>query len=127
MNHLTVDTFNSPWNQELEEGYPGREVEVTISVTLSKTLKINVNDYKTIIGKDEGGSYIEFDFSNCNLKKAVKDQLIVPQELAVFVEKIFSKDSTLKNIEMPKYLKNAVEDCRDWHTDEMEVIFEGVV
>lgn len=58
-----------------------KEVEVTVSVTLSKTVKIKVNDY--IIkeeGLDEDGQfYQELDFSECDLNRAVQEQVLLPQ------------------------------------------------
>ena len=48
---IGTDTPDAPWNQ-VEN--PEREVEVTISITLSKTVKIKVRDYKILdSGKDE--------------------------------------------------------------------------
>ena len=75
----------APYNEEI---IPDKEVEVTISVTLSKTVKITVNDY-TI---DEEGYC---DFSECDLHKAVKKQIKLPQQL-----------------------------CEDWEVDEFEIIKE---
>lgn len=40
---IGADTPDAPWNQ-VEN--PEREVEVTISITLSKTVKIKVKDYR---------------------------------------------------------------------------------
>ena len=40
---IGADTPDAPWNQ-VEN--PEKEVEVTISITLSKTVKIKVRDYK---------------------------------------------------------------------------------
>ena len=75
----------APYNEQI---IPDKEIEVTISVTLSKTVKITVNDY--II--DEEGYY---DFSECDLHKAVKEQIKLPQQL-----------------------------CEDWEVDEFEIIKE---
>ena len=75
----------APWN---EVELPPKDVEVTVSVTLSKTVKITVNDY-TI---DEEGYC---DFSECDLHKAVKEQIKLPQQL-----------------------------CEDWEIDEFEIIKE---
>ena len=58
----------APWN---EVELPPKEVEVTVSVTISKTMKVPVMDY--II--DEEG---EADFSNCDLKKAVEENIKLP-------------------------------------------------
>ena len=58
----------APWN---EVELPPKEVEVTVSITISKTMKVPVEDY--II--DEEG---EADFSNCDLKKAVEENIKLP-------------------------------------------------
>ena len=62
------DWDRAPWN---EVELPPKEVEVTVSVTISKTTKVPVMDY--II--DEEG---EADFSNCDLKKAVEENIKLP-------------------------------------------------
>lgn len=111
----------APWN---EVEYPEKEIEVTVSVTLSKTVKVLVNDYNVEEDADEDGRYLSYDFSECDLNKAVEEQVILPQNLAEFTERIFNKDLNLKAAGMPKYLKDAVEDCKDWCVDEMEVILE---
>lgn len=111
------DTSDAPWNQV---DYPEKEIEVTVSVTLSKTVKILVDDYS--VEDDEG--YTSYDYSKCDLKKAVEDQITLPQNLAEFTERIFNQDLNLKETGMPKYLKDAIADCKDWCVDEMEVISE---
>ena len=58
----------APWN---EVELPPKDVEVTISAIVSKTMKVPVRDY--II--DEEG---EADFSNCDLKKAVEENIKLP-------------------------------------------------
>ena len=58
----------APWN---EVELPPKEIEVTISAIVSKTMKVPVGDY--II--DEEG---EADFSNCDLKKAVEENIKLP-------------------------------------------------
>lgn len=62
------DWDRAPWN-EIE--LPPKEVEVTVSVTISKTMKVPVRDY-TI---DEEGN---IDFSDCDLKKAVEENIKLP-------------------------------------------------
>ena len=59
------------------------EVEVTVSITLSKTVKIYVDDYiQEAPEVDEDGHYYkgDIDFSECNLSKAVKEQITLPNE-----------------------------------------------
>ena len=58
----------APWN---EVELPPKEIEVTISAIVSKTMKVPVRDY--II--DEEGN---IDFSDCDLKKAVEENIRLP-------------------------------------------------
>ena len=98
---------NAPWNQV---DNPEREIEVTVSVTLSKTVKIKVSDYEIIdSGKDEDGEYFEdIDCSNCDLKGAVEEQIVLPQSAHIYV----------KN--NPKIH----EDLSNWCVDDLEVILD---
>ena len=98
---------NAPWNQV---DNPEREIDVTVSVTLSKTVKIKVSDYEIIdSGKDEDGNYFEdIDYSNCNLKDAVKEQVILPQSAHTYV----------------KGNPKVHEDLSNWCVDDLEVNLE---
>ena len=58
----------APYN-EVEQ--PSKDIEVTISAIVSKTIKVPVRDY-TI---DEEGN---IDFSECDLKKAVEENIRLP-------------------------------------------------
>lgn len=118
---MGADTPDAPWNQK---ELPEKEIEVTVSVTLSKTVKIMVNDYEVEEDEDEDGKYVSYDFSNCDLHGAVEDQITLPQNLAEYTEKMFNHDLNLKAAGMPKYLKDAIADCKGWTVDEFEVIEE---
>lgn len=87
-----------------------KEVEVTISVTLSKTVKIKVSDYEIIdSGKDEDGEHFEdIDYSNCDLKKAVKEQIILPHEAYAHM--------------LPK--TKLCEDLKGWNVDDYEIVLD---
>ena len=91
-----------------------KEVEVTISITLSKTVKIKVSDYEIIdSGKDEDGEYFEdVNYSDCDLKGAVEEQITLPQNAWDYIA--------------PKSKKEvqAIFDLKGWNVDEMEVIPE---
>lgn len=89
-----TDTPDAPWNQV---DPPEKEIEVTVSVTLSKTIKVKVSDYEIVdSGKDEDGEYFEeVDYSNCDLKSVVENQYILPQDK-----------------------------CSDWDVDDFEVVLE---
>ncbi len=107
-----------------DEYVPRREIEVTISVTLSKTVKIKVDDYTVGEEADENGKYLNYDFSKCDLAQAIEDQVVLPQNLAEFTERIFNYDLNLKAAGMPKYLKDAIADCKSWSLDDYEFIVE---
>ena len=108
---MGADTKDAPWNQA---DNPQREIEVTVSVTLSKTVKIKVSDYTiTDSGKDEDGEYFEdIDYSDCDLKGAVEGQITLPQNAWGYIA--------------PKSKKEvqAIFDLKGWNVDEMEVIPE---
>ena len=101
------DTKDAPWNQV---DNPEREIDVTVSVTLSKTVKIKVSDYEiTDSGKDEDGEYFEdIDYSNCDLKSAVEEQIVLPQSAHIYVKS------------NPK----VHEDLSNWCVDDFEVILD---
>ena len=98
---------NAPWNQVAS---PEKEIEVTVSITLSKTVRISVSDYEiTDSGKDEDGEYFEdIDYSNCDLKGAVEEQVILPQSAHMYV----------------KGNSKVQEDLSNWCVDDLEVNLE---
>ena len=106
---MGADTKDAPWNQV---DNPEREIEVTVSVTLSKTVKIMVSDYEiTDSGKDEDGEYFEdIDYSNCDLKGAVEEQITLPQDAYKYVKGEFNNDQR--------------NDLEGWDVDDFEVIEE---
>ena len=104
---MGADTKDAPWNQV---DNPEREIEATVSVTLSKTVKIKVSDYEiTDSGKDEDGEYFEdIDYSNCDLKGAVEKQIVLLQTAHMYVKS------------NPK----VHEDLSNWCVDDFEVNLE---
>lgn len=104
---MGADTKDAPWNQA---DNPEREIEVTVSVTISKTVKIKVSDYEiTDSGKDEDGEYFEdIDYSNCDLKGAVEEQIVLPQSAHMYV----------------KGNSKVQEDLSNWYVDDLEVNLE---
>lgn len=104
---LGADNPDAPWNQKEN---PKREIEVTVSVTLSKTIKVKVSDYDIInSGKDEDGEYFEdIDYSNCDLKGAVEEQIVLPQTAHMYVKS------------NPKVHEN----LSNWCVDDLEVNLE---
>lgn len=70
-----IDSFGN--SGYVEEDLPMRKVDVCVSVTLSKTMSIWVNDYKRYIDED---GVEDNDYSSCNLKEAIKTQTVLPQD-----------------------------------------------
>lgn len=112
------DSKEAPWN---EEDLRFKEVEVTVSLTLSKTVKVKVKDY-TIVdsGRDEDGEFFEdIDYSECDLKKAVKTQIDLPQDagkalMLVYFNPGVSNDTIL----------NCANNLSGWNVDDFEVVLE---
>lgn len=111
---MGVDTKDAPWNQK---ELPEKEIEVTVSITLSKTVKIKVSDYTIYSNEDENGKCFEdIDYSDCNLKEAVEKQVYLPQEAGQLIS-AFAINPDSKHTAI-------VEDLSNWNVDEMEVILE---
>ncbi len=73
---------NAPWNQE--DPKP-QKIEVTVSITLSKTVEVEVTDYTAEEDYDEDGYHgINYDYSECNLEQAVRDQVTLPNSVGEF-------------------------------------------
>lgn len=106
------DNSEAPWNNtEPKE----EEVEVTVSLTISKTIKIKSNNYTEHFDVDEEGhhySYIEWN----NLKRDIEDKVTLPHELAG----VIGEDDTIVN----SNLRKSIEDCKDWVVDDFEVVLE---
>lgn len=92
-----ADVSWAPWNEpEIEY----KEVEVTISLTISKTTKITVPDIEKL--------------DDSILKEAVKEQIVLPHEIEVI--KAISNESALD--------KRVIEDLSNWVVDDFEVVEE---
>lgn len=106
------DTPNAPYNQA---DLPEKEIEVLVSVTLSKTVKVRVSDYKIAdCGKDEECDYFEsVDYSECDLQGAVKDQIVLPQEAHIYIKSNTKEGS------------KAHSDLIGWNVDDMECIIDN--
>lgn len=107
-----------------QEDLHSKEVEVTICLSLSKTVKVCVDDYVVEEDADEDGRYLSYDYSDCDLQRAVEEQVVLPQNLAEYTENMFNHDLNLRAVGMPRYLKDAIADCKDWCVDDFEVILE---
>lgn len=106
---------NAPYNQK---ELPEKEIEVTVSITLSKTVKIKVSDYTVYSNEDDyGNQFDEVDYSDCDLKGAVEKQVYLPQDAGHLMSAISINPVIAKNPAIVKDLSN-------WNIDEMEVILE---
>lgn len=102
---LYVDS-NAPYNEPI---LPDRKIKVTVSVTMSKEFMVKVDDYRiTNTIKDEDGEISDIlDFSDCNLRQAVNEQVVLPQNAFKYVVN-----------------KKAHDDLSEWTVDDMEVVME---
>lgn len=80
-----ADNDSAPWNEP--EDLPEKEIEVTVSITMSKTFTIKVNDYTIEKYVDEDGCSDYYDYSECNLERAVREQVYLPDEAYRFYDK----------------------------------------
>ena len=79
---MGADTPDAPWNQVEPES---RKIEVTVSITLSKTVEVEVTDYTAEEDYDEDGyNGINYDYSECDLEQAVRDQVTLPNSVGEF-------------------------------------------
>ena len=85
----------APWNQVDPEP---RKVEVTVSITLSKTVEVEVTDYIAEEDYDEDGYHgISYDYSECNLEQAVRNQVTLPNSTGEFSD--WTEDDFAVNLE----------------------------
>ena len=92
----------APWNDPSIEN---TEIEVTVSLTLSKTLKIRVPSINNRV----------LPITDSELKRAVKNQVWLPHELHSVVDLIL-KDSPAQ--------KSIIKDWENWVEDDFEVVME---
>lgn len=100
----------APYN---EEENPEVELNVLVSVTLSKVVTVKVKDYDIVDeGQDEDGNYYcDMDFSDTNLLAAVEEQIVLPQDSSLYVD----VGSNLK----------AANDLSGWNVDEIECVLSN--
>jgi hypothetical protein len=79
---MGADTPNAPWNRIDPEP---KKIKVTVSITLSKTVEVEVTDYTAEEDYDEDGyNGINYDYSECDLEQAVRDQVTLPNSVGEF-------------------------------------------
>lgn len=119
-----ADNDKAPWNkQEL----PERDIDITCSNTLSKSVSVHTDNYK-IDGYDEFG-YPCLDLSECNLNEVYEanNHYTAKQALdlaAEFAKRIYT---TLDNKEHSGLIAAAVDvfnACEGWNEDELEIVVD---
>lgn len=98
-----------------------REIEVLVSIQLSKTLKITTDNYTVVdSGKDEYGDYYETVEYN-DLVKDVNEQHTLPQDLALYINRLCDHSITYTSTRLKNYLGQALDDCSNWEVNDIEV------
>lgn len=112
---LGADTASALWNKKKNKPI---EIEATVSITLSKQVKIKIDDYKATEVPDEYyGIMLDYDFSDCDLESAVEEQLYLPGNNKLLMENWDSMTETSK--------QTAIKDLTDWCVDDFTVIMDS--
>ena len=119
---------DAPWNQTENEE---REFEVTISQTLSKNVTLFTSDYNLEADFDEEGSYVNYDTSDTDWKKAYsEDHATIEELLKAFKDRLILEKSILEakldqNAETEKRIRECdyyISECEGWCVDDFEVV-----
>jgi len=109
----TIEESQAPWNET------EKEIEVLVSITLSKKVKVNIPSVFENINYDEdGNSIVEDDVSDIELENAVSDEIFMPQEISQHMRDYLIRHKYKINPQCEKILK----DGSDWSIDEFTVI-----
>lgn len=103
-----MDDKNAPYN---EVEHSDEELEIFVSVVISKTIKVKVSDYTIVdAGIDENRiPYVIKDYSTCDIKEAVRNKLGV-------------KDFNLTNFELVGSNPDNIEDTKNWRLDDIDEV-----
>lgn len=74
----TYNNPDAPWNEVTKKP---QKVEVTVSITLSKTVEIKVDDYTTEEINEDGVYNTIYNFDNCDLEQVVRNQIDLPSRV----------------------------------------------
>ena len=74
----TYNNPDAPWNEVAKKP---QKVEVTVSITLSKTVEIEVDDYTTEEINEDGVYNTIYNFDNCDLEQVVRNQIDLPSKV----------------------------------------------
>lgn len=123
-----ADTPDAPWNQTENEE---REFEVTVSQTLSKNVTLFTSDYNLEADFDEEGSYVSYNTSDTDWKKAYsEDHATIEGLLKAFKDRLILEKSILEakldqNAETKKRIRECdyyISECENWCVDDYEIV-----
>jgi len=113
----------APFNQE---PVPEREFEVTVSQTLSRTVRIMTDDYIHVVTHEPHNRVHEdyADTSYTDWRKAYENADFKIQDLLKELESYAENDlaMTASNSGKNHYLRRLIAACKGWVEDEYEVI-----
>ena len=95
-DYYQIGTYNNPdapWNKVAKKP---QKIEVTVSITLSKTVEIEVDDYTTEEINEDGIYNTIYNFDNCDLEQAVRNQITLPNSIKEFND--WSEDDFVVNL-----------------------------
>lgn len=105
-----ADDSRAPWN---EKTLPAVDVDVVVTITLSKTMTIRTNKYtRRVCGYDEDGRP-EYDYEFEDLASSVAESVTLPNDLAGVMERDAGA-ITGRGV-------MAISDCKGWELEDMEV------
>lgn len=105
----------APFNEDINEP---KKVKVTVSITLSKTMDVEVSDYTIDTDVDEdGNTCIIYNFSEDALKQAVESQVTLPN-------KAFDRLYNAVYLTEDYAARKAIDDLENWDVDDFAVVEE---
>lgn len=119
-----ADNSLAPWNQSEQTPI---FVDVTVSETLSRTVKIPVTDYSGESEMDEDGFVVDnYDFSNTNFENEYYSRFY---SIEALLEKIgnflfYLQHKYQFKISDVSLVQDLISSCSDWTENEREVIHE---
>lgn len=113
---------NAPYNEPV---IPEKAFVVTISQTLSKTVKVYTDKYQPEYDEETGHTYAIID--DVDWKEVYEDSHFKIQDLLEELKSYVQNDMALtgSNTGKGRYLKRLLEACDNWVEDEYEVIEEN--
>ena len=110
LSHSEKD--NTPWNEVVN---PPRKVDVTVTMTISKTFTVETTEYTMEKDIDKDGNVgVIYKYADGALERAVDEQVTLPNQAydelhhAVFLTEDYQA-------------RDSMEDLNGWHTESLEI------